>query len=171
MSEGDSNAVGSPGKTLKPEKPRRDFPLFPHATKRWAKKIRGKLYYFGPWNDPDGAEMKYLEQKKALHGGRKPGDEADELTVKRLCNELLNAKQKLVESGELTNRSWQDYKAACELCVAHFGKGRVVADLDPADFAVLRGKMAKRWGPVTLGNVTRALAGTPGREVRRPRDS
>ncbi len=73
------------------------------------------------------------------------------VTVKDLCNEFLNAKQALVDSGELTNRSWQDYKAACDLIVSHFGKARLVADLDPDDFAALRSKMAKKWGPVTLG--------------------
>jgi len=39
----------------KPAKPQPDFPLFPHATGRWAKKIRGRLHYFGPWSNADGA--------------------------------------------------------------------------------------------------------------------
>src|SRR5262249_49540353 len=68
-------------------------------------------------------------------------------------NQFLNAKVASRDAGELTARSWQDYKDACDLIVSHFGKGRLVADLDPDDFAALRKKMAKRWGPGTLGNV------------------
>ena len=50
----------------KPQKPRPDFPPFPHATGRWAKKVRGKLHYFGKIaDDPKGAAALdlWLEQK------------------------------------------------------------------------------------------------------------
>src|SRR5262245_4412681 len=144
----------------KPAKPRPDFPLFPHATRRWAKKIRGQLHYFGPWDDPDGALARYLEQKDDLHAGRKPRestDSPDGATVKELANRFLNFKQSRVDSGELTNRSWKEYKAACDLIVSQFGKGRLVVDLDPDDFAALRNKMAARWGPVALGNAIQRI--------------
>ena len=61
-----------PSKPVKPEKPHPDFPLTAHPAGYWCKKIRGKIHYFGPWSDPDGALKKYLEQKDALHAGRKP---------------------------------------------------------------------------------------------------
>jgi integrase len=150
MSESYSTAPVADGK---PAKPYPDFPLFPHATKRWAKKIRGKLHYFGPWSDPDGALAKYLEQKDALHAGRKPREDSERVTIKELVNQFLNAKAASRDAGELTRRSWQDYKDACDLIVSHFGKGRRVDDVDPQDFAELRKKMATRWGPATLGNV------------------
>jgi integrase len=157
MSEIDSTTPATTGKPAKPSKPYPDFPLFPHATRRWAKKIRGQIHYFGPWNDPDAALKKYLEQKDALHAGRKPREVTEGVTLKELCNRFLNAKRDMVGSGELTNRSWQDYKASCDLIVSHFGKGRLVADLDPEDFGTLRTKVAKKWGPVTLGNVIQRI--------------
>jgi integrase len=156
MSEHHSTAPVSPGK---PAKPYPEFPLFPHATRRWAKKIRGALHYFGPWEDPDAALAKYLKQKDDLHAGRTPKqpESTGGTTLRELCNKFLNTKQALVESGELTKRSWQDYKAATDIIVEHFGKGRLLADLDPDDFATLRNKMARKWGPVTLGNAIQRM--------------
>src|SRR6185503_5587781 len=90
----------------KPSKPRPDFPLFPHATGRWSKKIRGKLHYFGPWSEPDAALAKYLEAKDDLHAGRKPRPGPGALTVKDLANSFLNHKQALMDAGELSPRTW-----------------------------------------------------------------
>jgi integrase len=150
----------SPGNTApasareKPAKPTPDFPLFPHATGRWAKKIRGKLHYFGKWEDPDGALRNYLEQKDALHAGRTPREEtAEGLTVKGLANAFLNHKQHLVETGELSPLTWNEYRTACDLVVATFGKNRLVDDLGPDDFARLRVRMAHSWGPLRLVNM------------------
>ncbi len=144
MSENDFTTATVPGKAAKPNKPYPDFPLFPHATGRWAKKIRGQIHYFGRWSDPDGALGKYLEQKDALHAGRKPREASDGTTIKELCNQFLNAKRAFVESGELTNRSWQDYKAACDIIIAHFRKNRLVGSRDPEDLRARRSKLDKK---------------------------
>jgi integrase len=142
-----------PTAPAKPSKPCPDFPLFPHAAGVWAKKIRGKLYYFGPWSDPDGALKKYLAEKDDLHAGRKPRPGTEALTVKELANAFLNHKRDLRDAGELSPRTWDDYKAAAVLVVAQFGKSRLVDDIGPDDFAELRNKLAKKWGPVRVGNV------------------
>src|SRR3954454_7465251 len=98
MSEMNSTAPLPSGK---PCKPYPDFPLFPHATGRWAKKIRGQMVYFGPWADPDAALTKYLADKDALHAGRRPREPSAGATVKELCNQSLNGKLGRARSGEL----------------------------------------------------------------------
>ncbi len=138
--------------TDKPAKPRPDFPLFPHATRRWAKKIRGTLHYFGPWDDPDGALTKYLDQKDDLHAGRTPRVQGDGLTVRDLLNHFLTSKKRLLESSEITPRTFADYRETCDRLVEAFGKSRLVVDLASEDFGRLRGNLAKRWGPTALGN-------------------
>src|SRR3954452_270544 len=102
MSEEHSITAGASAKPAKPNKPHPDFPLFPHAAGVWAKKIRGKLHYFGPWADPDGALAKYNEQKEALHVGKKPREGTEGVTVKDIVNAFLNAKRGLLDAGELS---------------------------------------------------------------------
>src|SRR5262245_37833751 len=136
---------------VKPGKPYDDFPLFPHANGTWAKKIRGRLHYFGPWEDPDAALAKYLAEKDDLHAGRKPRAAPGQTTVKDAANAFLNAKQQAVDSGELSTRTWALYKEACVAAVDAFGKTRLVSDLGPDDFARLRGRLAERYGPHGLG--------------------
>jgi integrase len=143
-------ATPAAAKPAKPEKPSSDFPLFAHAAGVWAKKIRGKLHYFGPWDDPRGALRRYNDQKEALHAGRKPRPDADAATVKGVANAFLNAKDALLEVGELSPHTRANYQRAAVELVRHTGKARLVSDLDPQDFAALRNKMAKKWGPHRL---------------------
>ena len=63
-------------KSSKPAKPRPDFPLFAHATGRWAKMIRGKLHYFGKWADPDAVLQRYVEDRDDLCVGGSPAAKA-----------------------------------------------------------------------------------------------
>src|SRR3984957_12327177 len=145
----------------KATKPYPEYPLPPHPAGYWCKRIRGTLHYFGPrWkpSDPasaaaaaDAALKEYLEKKDALHSGRKPREDAAALTVHDLVNRFLYAKAEKRDNGELSPRTWDDYKRATDELIAAFGKSRLVSDLDPDDFATLRTRMAKKWGPHRLG--------------------
>jgi integrase len=150
MSE--SNSTPSPT-SGKPDKPYPEFPLTPHPAGVWCKKFRGKLHYFGRWDDPQGALDEYLRVKDDLHAGRTPRPDRQALTVKELVNHFLNHKDAAVKAGELSLQSRADYQEVTDLLIAHFGKTRLVSDLAAEDIAALRNKMTQRWGPVRLGNV------------------
>src|SRR5690349_9241640 len=107
----------------KPKKPYPDFPLTPHASGKWMKKIRGKLHYFGSWArrlegvlipvENDGWEQALAEYNavaEPLHAGREPGLSKDGLLLKDLCNAFLTAKQEMVNAGEMTTLMFYDYK-------------------------------------------------------------
>jgi hypothetical protein len=144
-------------KPPKPGKPRPDFPLFAHAAGVWAKKIRGKLHYFGPWDDPDGALARYEEEKEALHSGRTPRPDPGAVTVKQVANAFLNEKETRVDTGELSPRTWENYKRTCDDMVKGLGKNRLVNDLRPEDFAALRSELARKLGATGLGNAVQRI--------------
>lgn len=137
----------------KPAKPHPDFPLTPHPTGRWCKKVRGKVRFFGPWRDPDGALAEWLRVKDDLLAGRKPRPkgQAAGVTVRLLCDSYLARKEQLRDNREIKPRTFDDaFKAALRVADA-FGRDRVVTDLTADDFAELRAQLAKKLGPVALG--------------------
>src|SRR5262249_60332281 len=99
-----STAPVKPAKPSKPSKPSPEFPLTAHPAGHWCKKIRGKIHYFGRWDDPDAALQKYLETKDALHAGKTPRPDAGALTIKDVANHFLNTNLEHQDSGQLSPR-------------------------------------------------------------------
>jgi len=139
-------------KTLKPAKPYRDFPLFAHGNHQWAKKIKGKLFYFGKWDDPEAALQSYLDQRDDLHAGRVPRVKRDGLTIRELCNHYLSVQETRRDSGDLSPRTFAARYKICGILIEHFGKDLLVEDLIPEDFDKLRAERAS-------GRAARTLAG------------
>jgi len=135
----------------KPAKPHRDYPLTANGNGQWSKKIRGKVYYFGPWADPDAALKRYLEVKDDLLAGRRPRPR-DGFTLRDLCNHFLTAKKRQLDGSEITPRTFHDYHRVCERVLESLDGNRLVEDLAPDDFGKLRDKLAETMGPVALGN-------------------
>lgn len=138
--------------TEKPEKPYADFPLFAHAAGQWAKKIRGKMCYFGVWADPSAAVAKYDLQRDALQAGRVPRKAATDVDVNWIVERFLNDKADLIESGELQQTTFYAYKATADRIKVFFGATTPAESLASDDFARLRASLAKTRGPVALGN-------------------
>lgn len=151
----------------KPAKPYADFPLYPHASGRWAKRIRGRLHFFGRWAHRKRGKLKPVDDVAAsaaeakleldrqwpyLATGRMPpsAGSGDQCTLMELCNAFLTHHTSRVRTGDLTPRALADDMRATDILIATFGKCRTVADLKPGDFAALRSKLASTRGAVAL---------------------
>lgn len=154
-------------KADRPEKPYPSFPLSPHPSGKWQKKIRGKIHYFGNWGRRVDGKMQRVEgdgwqealalykaQADDLHAGRTPRavSSREGLTVGVLREQFLTAKSRALDAGEIGTRTYREYRATADLLQSTFGEGRLVDDLASDDFAQLRADLAKRYGPVRLGN-------------------
>jgi integrase len=141
------------------------FPLFKHRNGQWAKKIRGKLHYFGVHTDredisaaaanrlKDAAESKYVEERDDLQAGRMPrGKQTDVLTLRDGVNRYLTSKKRLHSAGELSTHTFNDYHTVCDAMLAFFGKDRAVTDLRPEDWERYREKIAATRGPTSILN-------------------
>ncbi len=139
----------------RPGKPHPDFPLFPHATGRWAKKVRGRFCFFGKVaDDPKGEKAleTWLEQKDDLLAGRTPRGKAEGFTLRELLDRFVVGKRHLLDTHEISAKHFAELYATCRRIGDAFGLDRLVIDLASDDFDRLRQSIAKQWGPTRLGN-------------------
>jgi integrase len=129
----------------KPQKPHRDFPLFPHANGQWAKKfyIRRKhsLKYFGPWADDRKGERAlrgYLARKDAILAGLddlRVTVATEGLTLGELMGRFLDRQRLAMLAGDLSPATYDDYVHELQAFTNAAGTGAVVAALRPEHFA------------------------------------
>lgn len=141
--------MSAPQSTRRPRKPK-GSPLTVNPNGQWSKKVNGRVHYFGPWNDYDSALARFNATYKDLKAGRKPRIVSGEPTVADSCNKFLEAKEALVESGELTRSHWDELRKSCKRIVGEFDRSRRVDDLRPDDFTEFRRKLARGWNATTL---------------------
>ena len=137
--------------STKPGKPRKDFPLFAHRNGQWSKKIKGRLWYFGKWADPDAALQNYVDQRDDIHAGRDPKRQAgvatpNGLTVADMVNHYLESLSRKVERGTRSARHFSDCVQTGTFLVEHFGRRTSAGTLRAADFSALRDAFPSSWG-------------------------
>lgn len=127
----------------------KNYPLTPREDGRWAKRIGGKTIYFGRWKDPTSpghAPKVSPDEAKAMYDyfvvhGELPSDEIEEdevVSVGYLVDACLAAKQRDVDSGDLTRKTYHGYKSTWSRVARILGKNKPVEELVPDDFAKLR---------------------------------
>src|SRR5262245_17753058 len=142
--------------TQKPEKPSPDFPLFPHGSGKWAKKIGGMLRYFGRWDDPQAALDAYQQFLAAREKPIERPAARGAMTLEDACNRFLSAKKQAAERNEISDITYMEYLRTCKRFADHIGRNCDIESLTPARFAGYKSEMAKKWNVVGVGNeVTR----------------
>lgn len=140
-----------------PPKPYNGFPLFAHRNGQWAKKIRGRFEYFGVWAQPDAALAKYLADRDYLQAGQVPP--SAQTTLADILNSFHDDKQRALEAGEITSRTFGEYEAVCDAIANTLNRSRPVATIQFDALSKLRGVLStgKNGKPLSPASVKRLL--------------
>jgi len=119
--------------------------LFRHQNGQYAKKIRGKLYYFGT-NEAD-ALKRYWAERDDLQAGRHPQRVSGDVTVEYMVDAYIVRCEKRVKVGVLSGVSLADYRRVGELLKKHLGSNSDPTLLTPAVFTDFYLKMVAKYAP------------------------
>lgn len=87
----------------------------------------------------------YLEQRDDLYAGRTPAERRGGVTIARLVNDFLAAKQAAVDSGDLRAWNFADYLRVSKHIAKVLGRDTEVSKLTPDDFGKLRAAIASKY--------------------------
>jgi integrase len=124
-----------------------------HPSGQWCKKIKGRLYYFGPLDEAEAALMKYQQQRQALEGGNIPHGvqkRSGRADVKMICQTFILRTAAKVKAGETTARTLNRYKKITEAVIDQLGANTLARDLGPSHFARFREFMGAEYAPATV---------------------
>ncbi len=129
----------------KPSKPNPKYPLFAHNNGLWAKKVGGRILYFGVWADPQAALEKWNREKDDLLAGRVPRPETGVagVSLDELVNTFLAHKESRVQTRELRRSTFNEYCRILKVFLDYFGRHRLATDITPQAFEELRAHLGK----------------------------
>ncbi len=146
-----------PKNVAKPEPPYPDFPLYAHGSGQYARRINGKIVFFGPWSKGWAAALeRYTAQRDHLYAGTAPPVVG--ATLRDVLNSFRRSKLRAVEQGGLTQRSFKEYEAVCDSIVATISKLRPMEsvtrdELDRLRTALTKGKNGKPISPTSAKRI------------------
>jgi integrase len=147
-----SNKKSAQSKREKPEKPSPDYPLTAHKNGQWCKKVKGKIYFFGTWDDPDEALKCWLDDKDSLLAGRpRPSRTEQGKTLEAICEAFLAFQEERFDQEEISRTTLKDHYRVCKRLCDQLGKTTPIGSMIPEDFGRLKSKMAKTLSPLSLG--------------------
>jgi len=141
-------------------RPRWPFPehgkLTAHPRHLWCKWIDGGTRYFGRWQDPDpgdefakAALKRYLAYMHAKSHEHPVQVLPTDLTLQIAVNHYLTARNKDMVAGTLSPQQLLFYQDFGRVLLETCGRDKLVRDMGPADFELLRSKLIG--GPVFVG--------------------
>ena len=107
--------------------------------KYWAKKVNGKVHYFG--TDYEEACAEYKRQKPFLEAGiDTPGRGP---TLADLLNEFLSDRRDQKEEGRLAQQTFNDYVEVCDIIASALPVSSTLQSLKVEQFSSIRKSLAK----------------------------
>lgn len=114
---------------------------------QWAKKYKGRTYYFGVWEDQDAALESWRERWPVIVRGGDASRVAlpiDSARLKPALQDYLAARKADYNTGDLRWPSYRTYRNTCAAILRVIDGNRTILSLRPADFQRLLDDMAHR---------------------------